>query len=398
MKTTYIVGIVVACVLIAAVSIHALVMHVMRKKKRTEILEHCTTVAKDTVFVSLVSYNDAYGAGQTLHSLFKEAQCPLRVYVGLCELYDDDVDAIRVTATDVYKNLTQHSSAPFCLTDNIRVLRVPIREAHGLFAAREHIERYLYRSERFVMTLDCPAVVSSCWDTYCIKALTTLKRPYAILTTQLQAQLKTQTDIAAESALKSPGTYIAVSGTQIALVRRRPFVLPVFNAFQIKTHTFASIDDHAILLPSIAWSASFSFSNGSRVDAVPFPRLSSWDLDAFQDVIVTSKLLAAKWELYCFTACIGYRIGPIIGTYLNVGIDAVPFIPQYLTDAFTPSIVSAMGVTKGGVSARARLGLSASPSPTELRGKVGSTTAYLSLLARIDLTARSTNENDNDDN
>ena len=151
------------------------------------------------------------------------------------------------------------------------------------------------------------------------------------------------------------------------------------------------------LLPSIAWSAGFSFSNGDRVDAVPFPRLSSWDLDAFQDVIVTSKLLAAKWELYCFTACIGFRIGPVVGNDMNVGIDAVPFIPQYLTDALTPSILTAMGVAKGGVSARARLGLSASPSPEELRGKVGSTTAYLSLLARIDLTARSTNET-NDDN
>ena len=395
MRTAYIVAIVLAVVVVVAIVTKAVVVHVLKKKGREEILKTCSIVDDNTIFVSVVSVGDAVAAGSTIHTLFKEARCPLRVHVGVCEIYNDDGSTAGnpQTAVDVYKDLCTNSTSPFCLTDNIRVLRVPLSEAHGTFAAREHIERYLYRSETYVATVACPVTMSKNWDDYCIEALAKLDGRRVVLTTLLGPP---SSDSHVPCAVAQPGTYIGVTGTTPVLLNEQAVDVPTFGAFRIKhvpTYRDGSDENTVHLLPSIAWSSSFSFSHGTRIDEVPFPRNGSWSVDPFEDVIMTCRLLQAKWGLYCPTGCVGQRGSDtnVTSLYYHQGSDMCG-VPRFHADLarttnITPDIIKSLGITRGRVSARARLGLSRAPNEHELRGKIGSTTEYLSLLARIDLTA-----------
>lgn len=389
MKTAYIVAIVLTAAIIIAVVVKAVVVHVLRKKGREEVLKTCSIADGNTIFVSLVAVKDATGAGATLHSLFKEARCPLRVHVGLCEIYNDDGDhADQISAVDVYKDLCSNSTSPFCLTDNIRVLRVPASEAHGAFAAREHIERYLYRSETYVATFACPAAVSKHWDEYCVETFTKLECQTAVLTTQLGPQ---ESGNAWACSVSQPGSYIGVTGTGPVVVNDQHINVPRFGGFRMKhvpTYRDGSDRQAVHTLPSIAWSSSFSFSLGIRIDDVPFPRNGTWPADPLEDVIMTCRLLAAKWKLFCPTGCVGQtQAGGLPDT--AGGPLPLQLHPDLARAAcITPEGMKALGVVNGRVSARARLGLSRAPDEHELRGKIGSTTEYLSLLARIDLNPR----------
>ena len=192
-----------------------------------------------------------------------------------------------------------------------------------------------------------------------------------------------------------PGTYIGVVDTAAVLVHGRALTVPTFGGFRIKhvPSYRAGADDQTVhVLPSMAWCSSFSFSLGTRIDSVPFPRNGTWAVDALEDVIMTCRLLQAGWALHCLTGCVGQR-QRIAGKTAD-GLSSPSPSPPDLRDDFarasciTPDTMKSLGIVQGRVSARARLGLSKAPDEHELRGKIGSTTEYLSLLARIDLTSK----------
>jgi hypothetical protein len=114
-----------------------------RKKKsmyirRNEIDELCYEIAPtETIFVSIASFRDSECA-PTLYNLFEKADCPFRVFAGVCQQNNkSDKDVM-----SQYEHLSQNGIKSF--VDNIRVYSMPADEAKGPMLARAIIEQKLY--------------------------------------------------------------------------------------------------------------------------------------------------------------------------------------------------------------------------------------------------------------
>lgn len=387
-------------VAVIALAVHAIVRKVRRDKARTRVLDACDITGKtDTIFVTLVSYRDPAGAGATLHSLFSNAHCPLRVYVGLCEFYDgggggDDASA----AVRAYEEAVKASTAPFCLKDHVRVLRVPYAESLGGFAAREQLERFLFRDEKFVLSLDAPAVLAPNWDAYLIDTLQSLRSRHGdkvVLTTQPKA--------VARAALLAPASGVGLGGgcrvstdapgTFVAVDAKTAHVVPVPRAsgFALKRRPEDPV-------PATAWSPSLSFSLGRRVKDVPYP-LGVVFCESMHDFVMDTALTQAGYALFhppgevaasAYGATRPRRDGEARSREAQC---AVSLARAAYGRPAAAAVLKRMGVvfTSPGdpatlqISARGRMGLTPQPKPEEIDAKLGSRTAYISLLSRAEL-------------
>ncbi len=381
-KTTLILVVVCVTVLGLLIAGHVLYRHFRGKREKKRIMEACggAADAANSIFVTLVSYQDPVGAARTMDSLFTNAHCPLRVYVGLCEFYDDD--ATTTTASAAYKDVCTQNASAFTLTDHIRVLRVPSHESKGAFTAREHIERYLFRSEAYVLSLGCPARVAKGWDKYLIDtlagaALAEGGDPGSRVVLSSRPEALPRNPNAPGPSLEQPGTFLAATSAT---------PVPQFAGFKLRK---VSLD---AVVPAIAWSAALSFSTGKRVTDVPYPRDVVFCEDA-QDFVMTLALKQHGYRLFHPAAqvalCAWGSAQPELQA-LDLEQDqqcrqrllrAASTLPVYR------ATVKAMGVAAdmAQVTARGRMGLTPTPGSEELEAKLGSTGEYLSLLSRIDL-------------
>jgi len=120
--------------------------------------------AQATIFVSLPNLNDSE-IGATLHSIFNNAYCPRRVFVGVFQ----NLTADESNHCSSYKHML--GSADHSFWDNIRVMTDPIDEAEGIDYARSMIEQYLYRDEKYILMIDSHTVLKQNWDLLCIQQL-----------------------------------------------------------------------------------------------------------------------------------------------------------------------------------------------------------------------------------
>jgi hypothetical protein len=419
LKIILICAAVAACLL--AIGIQALVSKVQRQRRRKAILSAgggADAAGLDTIFVSIVGLHDAALLGRTLESLFETAHQPLRVYVGMQEFYDPGNPT---TAIDEYRRLVASSSTmPLCLDDHVRVLRVPKYEACGAFAAREQIERMLYKQEVYMMTLHAPARLALHWDKHLIMdlqdqektplhgeedhggtgattgepgtmlATASASAPHASVMLTTQPITRRGSDVFVGPVLlkqEQPGTFVTVESVRIDNEFSATDPLPIFKAVSAR---------RVAPTPAIAWCPALSFCRAAARIHLPKDVLFADDVE---QVWMTSALVAAGWRLVHpagTIAIVGDQLVGAVATAISRSIHHTTVTTQRrrckasLHKSYS-SILQRIGVTAAGIlTARARIGLTAYPSTAEIDTKVGSNDEYLTILSRLELQVRQT--------
>lgn len=356
----------------AAVLFFANVVHAryQRSRMRRDILRACESNNKETTFVMFVCVKNAFGGARTLRNLFQQAACPLRVFVGVYEVYDP---ASLHSVAGIYEQMLQRDNFPFQLVhDHVRVIRVPAAEYRGVFAARQQILHFLYRNETYIMSTICPAVFRARWDSAAAEMLAAQPR-VTILTTKPGR-------VCAANTLPStaPATFVA---TTDAFDDGRA---PKMRSYAMKTTDVA--------VPATAWSADFSFCCNKDVQfSSLFPSLFFWD--SYQDWVITFRLLAAHVHITHPHVAFSVATGCAYDAVTDEPSTAV--LQTWLTKmsqntALWQRIHKMHGISPGSsnISARGRLGLTPNADAREINAKVGSATEYASLLARVNLAER----------
>lgn len=112
-----------------------------------------------SIFVSIASYRDDE-CTKTLVDLFKKADNPSLVFVGICQQNNnDDIDCV---------------PANFKYKCNIRVIKIPSHQAKGPTFAR-YLCSTLYDDELYFMQIDSHIRFVNGWDTRCINMITNLE-------------------------------------------------------------------------------------------------------------------------------------------------------------------------------------------------------------------------------
>ena len=112
----------------------------------------------NTIFVSVASYRDDV-CNSTLKSLFKMADDPKRVFVGICQQNKEgDSDC----------------GQDFMDSPNVRMLRIPYYEAKGPTYAR-YLCSTLWNGEEYFLQVDSHSKFVKGWDTLCIQMIEEIK-------------------------------------------------------------------------------------------------------------------------------------------------------------------------------------------------------------------------------
>lgn len=119
---------------------------------------------EDTIFVSIASYRDA-ACSQTIASLFKNADHPQRVWVGLCQQNDATHD----------QDCAEDVAVPEQWRSHVRTIRVRHLDAQGPTWAR-YLCSTLLRNERFYLQVDSHSLFARGWDTALVRMIQQLKR------------------------------------------------------------------------------------------------------------------------------------------------------------------------------------------------------------------------------
>ena len=382
---------VTAFVLLVACVTKAILARVRRRRAKKAVLQTCELLAHDTIFVTLVSDRAPLAAARTMHSLIHNATCPLRVHIGLYELYGEhDTES----AVEQYKALVEQSpGTAFPLLDNIRVIRIPAAQGKGMLAAREHAERYLYCGQTYALSVAAGSVMAPAWDTTCIDTLHGL--PAAVSRTAVLTTIPGalgEDDREGAVPREAPATFVATTGVQAVA----GYGLPMLAAFNMKRKVAGCV-------PAVAFSAALAFSRGARITEVPWPPGAPY-CDHIQDLWMTCALAQAGWTTWhppqplAMTLPATQEAGP------HRTDDVPPAHPgasekreaaersllarMNATDALSRACAT-MGVNphQHTVSARGRLGLTPVSSALEREAKLGSKTEYLSLLSQAELAA-----------
>jgi hypothetical protein len=358
-----------AAVLLLVVGVAVSTSFKKRKEKRRVQTACASSDAAQTTFVALVSLANPRGAAATLLSIFERAHCPLRIYVGVIEIYGP---ADGASVLEEYESGVRFSRAPFCLKDHVRVIKIPLSEHRGIVSAYEQAERYLYKDEAFVCTMQPHTELAPQWEQHCIRALkqqaalngSTVVVDNTVLSTVLAAAGSGQ------PAATAPGTYCGFGARgRLAAYRMRKLL------------------DAVPTVPAVAWSSSFSFAPGRRVGAVPYdvlPDAEPAGLDASgHDMYMSLKLATRGWVVVhpAFSVGVVHRqAAKAVGsaTWYSALLRAAGSTAAAEEPFYRPGVVPR-------ITARAQLGLSPHPNPDEINVKLGSMGELYSMLSRIEL-------------
>lgn len=119
----------------------------------------------DYIFVSIASYRDEV-CSTTLTSLYKMAENPSKIIVGICQQNKkDDKDCLENSITE---DIAQYKK-------NVRIIRIPEYEAKGPTWAR-YLCSTLWGGEEYYLQIDSHTRFVKNWDTKCINMIHTIKK------------------------------------------------------------------------------------------------------------------------------------------------------------------------------------------------------------------------------
>jgi len=254
-------------------------------KQKTELVDsNCALIhPQATIFVSVANLNDVE-TGATIKSIFDNAYCPRRVFVGVYQ----NLPADQRNHCASYKKML--SSTDHSFYDHVRVLTDSLEEAQGASHARSMIEQYLYRDEKYYLILDSHTTLTKNWDFLCIQQLERclLMSTEPILTTIPEAvnSINRETALAKEDvkstfikiALPAEHHDVDVPPRIIGQTVKGPAVKPLQAQF---------------------WSSKFSFSLSSIIKKVPSdPELLFLRPDKGLDLIYGARLWTAGYDFF----------------------------------------------------------------------------------------------------
>jgi len=170
------IAIVVLVIVIIVGSVAKARRHLHRIKIRRRRASECSMsdTMTETIFVSVPSYRDPDCAA-TLLSLFNNARCPHRVFVGVFSQQRDGGGAADQDILSEYTRLSKLQNCDLFL-DNIRFLKVDASEARGPMFARAVIEKKLYRNEKWYLNIDSHTRFSTDWDQHFLDQVADIAR------------------------------------------------------------------------------------------------------------------------------------------------------------------------------------------------------------------------------
>ena len=117
---------------------------------------------QNTIFVSIASYRDDV-CTDTLDSLFKMAEYPNRIFVGICQQNNsiEDKDCLSTIINTPLEN-------------NVRIIRIPHYEAKGPTYAR-YLCSTLWNGEQYFLQIDSHTKFVKNWDSICINMIQSMK-------------------------------------------------------------------------------------------------------------------------------------------------------------------------------------------------------------------------------
>lgn len=118
---------------------------------------------QNTIFVSIASYRDDI-CTDTLDSLFKMAEHPNRIFVGICQQNQEEEDKDCLSAI---------INTP--LENNVRIIRIPHYQAKGPTYAR-YLCSTLWNGEEFFLQIDSHTKFVKNWDSICINMIRNIKQ------------------------------------------------------------------------------------------------------------------------------------------------------------------------------------------------------------------------------
>jgi hypothetical protein len=396
------------------------------------------------MFVMVVARGEAESAlaVRALVTAFERATCPLRVYAGVAEYVGgegnsgsgiSDADAAAGSAAASATGLAvsqipitiqpfvrrfdaaaKAAAVPFSVADHVRVLRAPLGEFQGYGAAREQVQRFLYRAEPYVVCLGVHVLLDKHWDTTLQAAINSVG-PRSVVSAQ-PARLPSNTFAmfqkpAAGTSGAGAGAAVAntaaTMGTFLTVARCGGTADTNPTGIQLAAyamHVPAGKDALAILpstVRALAWTPELSISRG------PLPLAGAGELvpsvvgatersTVTEAVTTTARLIDLQWTMYHFTGRVASATAPAAITPApsaaaptkplpNVGLGGTS---AAVTIPISAAAARYLGVNLGAgvVENRARLGLVPGPNAKEeVAVKVGSVGDVLSTLSRLEL-------------
>lgn len=195
-----------------------------------------------TIFVSIPSYRDPE-CGNTIQSMFVNAEFPERVYAGICQQNrpgDPDCTANKLVLDEK-------------VGQNIQVCRIGAHEAKGPSYARAIIERLHYNNQHYYMLVDSHTRFAPGWDSACIQQLHECASPKPVLTCYPPeyARVASVNDIAPQPCFLK--FYRFSKLVQVPQGMRQDFARPPTRCYR-----------------SLFWASGFSFGFGLQAYEVPY--------------------------------------------------------------------------------------------------------------------------------
>jgi hypothetical protein len=249
----------------------------------------CRGVPTDeTIFVAITSTrSEMERTVRCVGELFDACACPKRVVVGICQTGMDDVRKHGGWKPSRFMERYRrvHRKHGDAFDNNIRVINEPVNETKGFSNAMNLIQTYLYRGERFFMTLDNSLSLIKDWDTVIVEDLKRcLLRSRKPIITQAPTWSRSRGAGWRATPPSNPTFLRATGWTEwgTPVIEEEVYKNPPVRPFR-----------------SLFYTSAFSFASGNVVKDVTF---DPWYQHLPRDAVDWShavRLWTSGWDFYC---------------------------------------------------------------------------------------------------
>jgi len=252
------------------------------RARTVEIQKYASeTSPSETIFVSVASFRDPECV-QTLYSLFSHAASPTRIWVGLLDQsFDNDTNILQE-----YSELTKKNGT-YDYSNQIRRYPLLPSKSKGHIVCRYLIDKFLFRNEKYHLTIDSHTLFTKNWDLALVKELNQLIGPHCldpILTMQPPTYTVTSRgDV--ETYNQEPGYFMSCLDKI-----KKGYYLP-----GIKSDSLLHVPDTP--LPTTLWSGAFSFTRSRTIKKVEYDPYLSY-IHTGENIYMAARLYTHGCDLF----------------------------------------------------------------------------------------------------
>ena len=227
-----------------------------------------STSPQDTIFVSIASFRDLE-CPRTILDMFEKAKHPRALFVGIIEQNE------RGDPSCIPPSFASCGEAAFCPTDNIRIRRVPARDARGPTFGR-YVSMLMYQGEKYYMMIDSHNRFATHWDAKLIKNYLELPSKKAVISAYPNAWMN-------DSNPLDDDLYVTRMCAEYD------------SEGLMKFHGFRAVREPSKVHPFAA--AGFLFADAQLVKEVPFDPYLDYIFDG-EEITYTIRMWTHGWDIY----------------------------------------------------------------------------------------------------